>query len=354
VRDETIFEPMIQPSVSDKIYRPTKLATIIDALLRDGIPVDDALRDLGVKASELHSPDTLVSLEQLLAACRIATRLSRDPHLPFRIGSSVHVSTYGMYGYAILCGTDFRRTFEFCVKYHVLAAPLVNISYVERDGMCCWTIDPLLHRLMDERLYRFVVEMQMGVHISLQRDIMGPAFRPYELTLTYSQYEDFRLTEELLGCKIRFNQPANQLTFDAKWLDGPASLGNRTTYAAVVAICDELLADLKYRSGVAGKVRAFLLQDLANRPTLGAIAERLGSTTRTLRRQLDHQGTSFRELLDELRSQVAMKYLRDTIMTSEDIAVSLGFSDAANFRHAFRRWTGKTPSEFRNGAEGSA
>jgi AraC-like DNA-binding protein len=114
-----------------------------------------------------------------------------------------------------------------------------------------------------------------------------------------------------------------------------------------------LLADLKYRSGVAGTVRAYLLQDLANRPTLAVIAERLGSTTRTLRRQLDHQGTSFRELLDELRSQVAMKYLRDTIMTSEDIAVSLGFSDAANFRHAFRRWTGKTPSEFRQGGQGS-
>jgi len=115
-----------------------------------------------------------------------------------------------------------------------------------------------------------------------------------------------------------------------------------------------LLADLKYRSGVAGTVRAYLLQDLANRPTLAVIAERLGSTTRTLRRQLDHQGTSFRELLDELRSQVAMKYLRDTIMTSEDIAVSIGFSDATNFRHAFRRWTGKTPSEFRHGGEGSA
>jgi AraC-like DNA-binding protein len=344
---------MTQPSVSDKIYRPTKLAVIIDALLRDGIPVDDALRDLGVKASELHSPDTLVSLEQLLAACRIATRLSSDPTLPFRIGSSVHISTYGMYGYAILCGTDFRKTFEFCVKYHVLAAPLVNISYVERDGMCCWTIDPLLHRLMDERLYRFVVEMQMGVHISLQRDIMGPAFAPSEVALTYSRSEDFHLTEELLGCKIRFNQPANQLAFNAKWLDEPANLGNRTTYAAVVAMCDELLADLKYRSGVAGTVRAYLLQDLANRPTLAVIAERLGSTTRTLRRQLDHQGTSFRELLDELRSQVAMKYLRDTIMTSEDIAVSLGFSDAANFRHAFRRWTGKTPSEFRQGGQGS-
>jgi AraC-like DNA-binding protein len=322
--------------------------------LRDGIPVDDALRDLGLKPSELHSPDTLVSLEQLLAACRTATRLSRDPTLPFRIGSSIHVSTYGMYGYAILCGTDFRRTFEFCVRYHVLATPLVKISYVERNAMCSWTIDPIPHRLIDERLYRFIVEMQMGVHISLQRDIMGSAFTPRELTLTYSRCEDFRLTEELLGCEIRFNQPVNQLVFDAKWLDAPAHLGNQTTYAAVVAMCDELLADLKKQSGVAGKVRACLLQDLANRPTLAAVAERLGSTTRTLRRQLDHQGTSFRDLLDELRSQVAIKYLRDTVMTSEDIAVALGFSDAANFRHAFRRWTGKTPSEFRHGAQGVA
>jgi AraC-like DNA-binding protein len=345
---------MTQPSISDKIYRPTKLAAIVDALSRDGVSVDDALRDLGVKPGELHSPDTLVSLEQLLSACRIAMKLSRDPALPFRIGSSIHVSTYGMFGYAILCGTDFRRTFEFCVRYHVLAAPLVGISYVERDGMCCWTIDPILHRLIDERLYRFIVEMQIGVHISLQRDIMGPAFTPHEIRLTYSHCEDFRLTEDLLGCEILFNQPANQLAFDAKWLDGPANLGNRTTYAAVVAICDELLTDLKYRSGVAGQVRAYLLQDIASRPTLAAIAERVGSTTRTLRRQLDHQGTSFRELLDELRSQVAIKYLRDTVMTSEDIAVSLGFSDAANFRHAFRRWTGKTPSEFRRRADGSA
>ena len=119
-------------------------------------------------------------------------------------------------------------------------------------------------------------------------------------------------------------------------------------------MCDELLTDLAYRSGVAGKIRAYLLQDLARRPTLADIAERVGSTTRTLRRQLDHQGTSFRELLDELRSQVAIKYLRETVMTSEDIAVSLGFSDAANFRHAFRRWTGKTPSEFRQRAQSSA
>ncbi|HEY1941412.1 MAG TPA: AraC family transcriptional regulator [Roseiarcus sp.] len=350
---ERTVEPIAQPGVSDRFYRPTKLAAVVDALLRDGVPVDHALRDLGVTLSELHSRDALVSLEQLLTACRSATRLSRNPILPYRIGSSIHVSTYGMYGYAILCSTDFRRTFDFCVRYHVLAAPLVGISFAERGGMCAWTIDPILHGLVDEQLYRFIVEMQMGVHVSLQRDVMGSAFTPHEITLTYPRREDFRLTEELVGCKLSFSHPANQLIFDAKWLDRPANLGNQMTYAAVVAMCDELLADLRFRSGVVGKVRAHLLQDIAKRPTLADVAERLGSTARTVRRQLNHQGTSFRALLDELRSQIAMKYLRDTVMTSEDIAVSLGFSDAANFRHAFRRWTGKTPSEFRHGAQRS-
>jgi AraC-like DNA-binding protein len=347
-------EPTVKPSVSDRIYRPTKLAAVVDTLVDDGVSPTAALRDVGVGVDALHSPDTLISLQQLMAACRNAIRLSRDPSLPFRIGSKIHVSTYGMYGYAILCGTDFRKTFNFCVKYHVLATPLVAFSFAERDGVVIWTIDPILQHLVDRQLYRFIVEMQMGVHLSLHRDIMGSAFVPREITLTYSRADDFHLFEELTGCKVRFEQAANQFVFDAQWMDRPATLGNRTTYAAVVSVCDELLADLSLRTGAAGRIRACLLQDIAGRPTFAATAKLLGTPTRTLRRQLEQQGTSFRKLVDELRAQVAVKYLRDTAMTNEDIAVAVGFSDTANFRHAFRRWTGKTPREFRRGIHGSS
>jgi AraC-like DNA-binding protein len=68
---------------------------------------------------------------------------------------------------------------------------------------------------------------------------------------------------------------------------------------------------------------------------------------RSLRRQLREQGISFRGLLDELRMQIALKYLRTTKFANEDIALALGFSDAANFRRAFRRWTKKSPNEIR-------
>jgi AraC-like DNA-binding protein len=343
-------EFIAKPGASDKVYPPTKLALLVEALVSEGISADDALHQVGVPHDELHSAESLVSVEQLVTVCRNAIRLSRDPRLPFRIGSSIHVSAYGMYGYAILCGTDFRSILEFAVKYHVLAAPLGAISFTEHDRVGVWTFEPILHHAIDERLYRFIVELQISVHISLQRDIMGPSFAPSEIALTYPRAKEIWLDEEAVGCPVRYEQAANQMIFDSKWLDDPPKLGNRTTYTAVEKLCGELLSDLTLHAGVAGKIRMILLRDMANRPTFAAIARLLGVTTRTLRRQLHHQGMSHRQLVDELRTQVAVKYLRETIMTNEDIALALGFSDASNFRHAFRRSTGKTPNDFRRKA----
>jgi AraC-like DNA-binding protein len=85
------------------------------------------------------------------------------------------------------------------------------------------------------------------------------------------------------------------------------------------------------------------------RPTnLEDVARNLNMSARTLRRKLREENTSFRQLVDELRRDFALRYLRDTDLTVEDIAETLGFSDAANFRHAFRRWTNASPHEFRN------
>jgi AraC-like DNA-binding protein len=115
----------------------------------------------------------------------------------------------------------------------------------------------------------------------------------------------------------------------------------------VVAVCDNLLNELKLRVGIAGEIRALLLRDIANPPTLAAVAKLLEMSDRSLRRQLRQQGISFRGLRDELRAQLALKYLRSTNLANEDIATALGFSDAANFRRAFHRWTNKSPSDIR-------
>lgn len=333
--------------LSERVYETTKLAALFDVLLGQRYPAAEILKSVSLTPEELHSPKARISLAELMAAYRNAIRLSREPHLPYRVGSSIHISAYGMYGFAILCCPDFRKAMTFAEQYHALAAPLAAIEFTEEDGLASWFIEPTAPAAIDPQLYRFITEMQIGIHISLMRDIMGSRFAPDEIRLSYPEAEDFGLPRDQVGCDIRFASPTNQILFRSSWLDEAASLGNKTTYPAIVALCDDLLDDLKLRVGTAGKVRELLLHDITNPPTFADVASSLGTNERSLRRQLQQQGLSFRSLLDELRTQMALKYLRTTKLANEEIALALGFSDAANFRRAFHRWTHKTPSEIR-------
>jgi AraC-like DNA-binding protein len=333
--------------LSERIYEPTKLAALFDILLSEGHPASEILKNVNLPAKEVHSAKTRISLRQLMTACKNALRLSRDPQLAYRIGASIHVSAYGMYGFAILCCPDFRKTMQFAMRYHMLAAPLAAIGFSEENGSAVWTIEPNLYAATDPALYRFITEMQIGIHISLMRDVMGPTFAPDEVCLTYPAAADTGLPEHQIGCATRFAKPANRIVFRSTWLEQEANLGNKTTFPSIVAVCDDLLDDLTLRIGIAGKVRQLLLADIANPPTCSAAARLLGMNDRSLRRRLRQQDLSYRSLLDELRSQIALKYLRTTRLSNDDIALALGFSDAANFRRAFHRWTNKVPSDIR-------
>ena len=333
--------------MGERVYESTKLAALFDVLVDRGCPAGEILRDVNLTVDQVHSPKSRISLAELMTACKNAIRLSNDPQLPYRVGTSIHISAYGMYGFAILCCPDFRKTMAFAELYHALAAPLATIKFTEKDGFAGWGIEPNARAATDPHLYRFITEMQIGIHISLMRDIMGPAFSPDRINLAYPEADDFGLPADEIGCPLSFANTTNEIIFRSTWLDQAANLGNRTTYPMVVALCDELLDDLKSRVGIAGEIRALLIRDIVNPPTLGAIAKLLNVSDRSLRRQLREQDISFRGLLDELRMQIALKYLRTTTLANEDIALALGFSDAANFRRAFRRWTNKSPSDIR-------
>jgi AraC-like DNA-binding protein len=338
---------MIEIGWEQKIYTATKIAIVVDALAAEGVPVADALRRTSLSPSDLRSPTTQVSVNQVIESYRNAVRLSRNPHFAFEAGLKTHVSSYGMYGFAILSSTNFRETMHFAVKYHQLATPVVKLQFHEEAGRADWTIEPLPHPAIDARLYRFIVETQFGILVSLHRDIMGSAFYPSALEVTFAAPEFEEQYRRAVTCPVSFRQPRDRFLFDADWLNGAPQFGNEITYASVVALCDDLHDRLQIRIGVAGKVRSYLLATLGRHTNLDHVATHLGVPVRTLRRKLRDEETSFRDLFDQSRAEVAIKYLRDTQMTVDDIAHALGFSETANFRHAFRRWNHASPQEVR-------
>lgn len=342
---------MIAPGPDERLFPTAKLAAAVDAFAMEGVPLGEALSGLELSESDIASPNARVSLSQIIECYQNANRLLRDPRFAFQAGLRFHVSTYGMYGFALLSSVSFRQTVRFAVNYHILATPTTDISFREQDGRGIWTIVPVSHPRVDATLYRFLVELQFGSHVSLHRDVMGPSFVPQEVHVTYAPPAGAEAYPEIFGCNVLFGQSENRLVFDAAWLDGVPQLGNRTTYSSLARLCDELLHELQLRVGLSGRVREILLVNLAQPTTFNAVAKHLKMTPRTLRRRLQEENTSYRKLIDELRMHVAIKYLRDTNLTIEDIADFLGFSEAANFRHAFSRWTGKPPQEFRRPSE---
>jgi len=331
----------------DKVYQVVKLAMVIDALAAEGISVEGALAGVGISRDATSSPATRVSLHQIIECYRNANKLTHDPHFAYNAGLRFHFTDYGMYGFAMLSSTNYRRTMQFAMQYHQLATPLAEIDLKEASGCGIWTITPMAHPHIDAFLYRFLVEMQFGITVSLHRDFMGPSFAAQELHVTYGAPDDAPKYSKMFGCPVLFTQCENQLRFDAAWLDRTPKLGNEITYLTVVELCDRLMEDLQLHLGLAGKVRQLLLTNMLRPLSFSDVASNLSMSARTLRRKLREEKTSFRNLVDELRMEMAIRYLRETDLTVEHISESLGFSDVANFRQAFRRWTKAAPHQFR-------
>jgi AraC-like DNA-binding protein len=334
----------------EKIYPVAKLATIVEALAAEGIAPKDALRSIGLGERAIVSAQTRVSLNQIIICCRNALSLSLNRFFAYQAGLRFHASTQGMYGFAILSSTDYRKTIQFAIRYHRLATPLAEIAFREEGNRGVWLINPVPYPAIDAALYRFLVEMQVGIHVALHRDVMGPSFAPQEIHFKYGPPSGAEGYDEAFGCPILFGQSENKLFFDIAWLNNKAHLGNEITNAVVLRLCDELLGEFQLRDGVAGRVRDALLVALDQPKRFDAVARQLKMSPRSLRRRLQEEDTSFREVVDELRMYVAIKYLRDTALTVEDIADAVGFDDAAGFRRAFHRWTQSSPQEFRSAA----
>lgn len=139
----------------------------------------------------------------------------------------------------------------------------------------------------------------------------------------------------------------NVLSYPSAWLGRAPQLANAITAAQVSSHCARLLEECRWQAGITRRVYQELTRTPGRFPEIEAIAENLCMTSRTLRRKLESEGTSYSDLLTSVRKALAIDYLTTTLLSAEDVALTLGFSDAVSFRHAFKRWTGLTPNEYR-------
>lgn len=334
-------------SFDERVYPAYKVAALLSALVEDGVAAMEALSGSGIAESRLHASATRISYRQMQTVFRNALRLSSDAALAFRAGQRMHVTAYGMYGYALLSSPSHAAGIDFAVKHHRVMGPVAELAFFQEDDIAVFSYEPILAPDPTEDLYRFAMEFQFSSHLTLNADLYGASFKFSEVRAAYAAPAHARLYKKIFKCPVLFDQARNELRFDASWMSKPMVYADPITNAMARETCEQSLVEVSRAGSVASDVHRILIEHPGRFPDIGALAAELSMNTRTLRRKLDAEQTSYRKILAEVRMHLAIEYLRKTSMTNEEIASRLGYSDAANFRHAFMRWTYKHPSDFR-------
>lgn len=335
------------PALNQRLFAPFKLATVIDTVASRGITPEVVLDRTGLSLQEVRDPHTLTSIGQYLTACENIVSAGAQFADAFAIGSRLHLSAYGMYGYALMCSPTMREFFDFAVRYQPLATPTVRLGWRAEGDLAIWRFQEIYRDVMSSELRTFLIRQQMKMTYTHIRDTAGSDNLPVRALFALADDGERSSDEGELSCPCLYAQDANELHYPIGILDQTPALGNRLTRTMLEETCDRLIGQSRISVGLSGEVYQLILLTPNQFPTMQAIAAQLGLQERTLRRRLLAEGTSYGEIVDEVRRKLAIEYLQTTRMSVEDVAWKVGFSDSANLRRAIRRWTGKTISEIR-------
>lgn len=333
---------------TERIYPVYKIVPLANHLAAAGIAAERTLAGSGISVAELSDPYFVVSRQQLITVFDNFLRLTPGILSPLELGATFQLTDYGIYGYALLSSPTVRDAINFAMTYRELATPIVAAELVETDDEAIWAIEPLPDFAQHASMARFVQEYQSGILVAIHRSAGDNAFRLRSASFGFRAPDNAGQYSAILDCPACFDAPHTELRFDKAWLERRPLGAHALTFQLVHDTCREMHERISSGRGVSGEIyRHLLVRSFGQFASLEEMAAYLELHPRTLRRRLASEGTTYQDIVDEVRFKLASGYLRRTEMTHESIAERLGFSDASSFRRAFRRWAGVSPNAFK-------
>lgn len=315
--------------------------------LDHGLTTDEVLMHTGLSPAQLEDPKGELEATQEIQIIRnLVTGLPHLPMLGLAAGSRYHITTYGLWGYAVLSSPSLGA----CVS---MASRMLNQTFslttneVEQLGQQIMVTYHSEHLPADVR--QFIMDRDRAAVITLQREILGHPM-PYNAILMRRPEPEPEIVQaytELFGIRPMFGQAQDRSLFASALMHQPLPQADPVTAELCEKMCKKLVEARSNRTGVAAQVRDRLLRTPGRIPDMEAVAAEMKMTSRTLRRHLTTEGASFRALLEEVRSTLAEELMANATLTHSEIAERLGYADVTTFIEAFRRWHGMPPSEFR-------
>lgn len=323
---------------------PTSVSVLLRIAAERGVAPESCLAGTRLTVRGLQRPGAeLTARQELTVIANLQEALGNPEDLGLLTGTRYHLSTYGIFGFALISSPTLRSAIEVGLRYLDLSYAICEIdTRVVGDEFQF----VLTATAIPTRVRRFEIEKSATAIRIIQRELSDelPALAArfaFPAPVNLDPYI------EVFGAAPEFDASENLLILPVGVLDLPLPQANEFTAATTQQQCRYLLEERKSRTGLSGQVRDLLLARPSNPPNADQLAGELAMSPRTLRHRLAAEGTSYRELLDEMRQRLAEEMLIRGRLTVAETAQRLGYLELSSFSQAFRRWHGMGPREYR-------
>ena len=307
------------------------------------------LREADLDRRELRDPDSRIQARKTIHLWRAIFRELDRSDLGIRFGERISVRQIGLVGYTMLhsptLGEALRRLVRFGAIIDETYPPSLEVSRDRAE----YSLEPLPEqRVTLARLADF----DNTAHLTVMRELTGIDLVPLEAHFPYLEPpSDLSAHRDFFRCELKFDQPMIKLVYKREHLDLPVREADVALGGYLEELAETILEALAPAGTLAETVERELWSGLKDgRPSLERVASALHTSPRTLQRKLRREGTSFAELLDDFRHRMATALLEDEQLAVYEIAYLLGYSEPSTFYRAFKRWTDRSPREYRSSA----
>ncbi len=308
-----------------------------------GIEPEEFYRRAGIDTAK-RPHEIMISTRQCIELVKLIRQTLPAPHIGLLIGKIMTLSHQGLAGIAVMT----QDTMEDCVKTVCRFAdrlfPPVQISYVEEEHFSSMMFSQNIE--MGDA-FQFFMEIKLTSFYNGFKHLLGADYEPEVINFSFAKPIYSHIFSRHFNCPVQFSMPNTEMVIASALMKKHLPLANR--FIAINAQ-NTLLESLPITglTLLPIRLRKLLLSSYGAFPSMETAAQTLGMSGRTLRRRLVEDGSSYQQVLNNVRTQLAKELLGDSKDSITDIALLLGFSDSSAFTKAFKKWTGLSPRDFRN------
>lgn len=316
-----------------------------------GLAVKPLLGKSRLDLDQLQDPRTRLPVRNQIDFLNLVADALNDDMLGFHLALEFEPRKCGLFYYVLASSANLREVFERGARF----TSIVNEGVIQRciDGRRVGLA--LRYTGVRRQQDRHQIEFWLVTLLRVCRRITGREIAPVRVRMTHHRSRGHAQLSKYMGCEVEFGAPVDEILFVRECAELTVTAGDPYLNRLLVEVCEQALArQRRAQESFAARVENAVAPRLPHgKARAGIIAAEFGMSERTFARRLEDEGTSFSQLVDRLRLDLARRYLVNDAMSISKVAWLLGYKEVGAFTHAFRRWTGKSPSQAARRAQGS-